>query len=133
MGAGGSGGSDRGGEIGPGADAEADRRYDTLDIEPIEGGWSIEYADGRRLAILADGRAHTAETEDGKETVRARWAGETLVVVRKVDRREVSERFDVTDDGKLLQVVTTMAAGWGGGGRIQIRRLYRPAAAEPPG
>ena len=131
----GSGGSDDSAR-GAGADrsgrGEMGRRFDSLEIEPIEGGWSIQYADGAKQDLLADDQNHVIDAGRGQETVRAHWEGQTLVVVRKGDRREVTERYDVTDDGKLLQVQTTMAAGRGG--KIQFRRLYRPAPSgdEPP-
>ncbi len=141
-GPGGPGGQSAGGSAAADKDAAGERpagaevgpRFDSLDIGPIEGGWSIRYADGRKQDLVADDQEHLIDAGGGKETVRARWEGETLVVVRKSDRREVTERYDVTDDGKLLQVETTMAAGRGG--KIQFRRLYRPAPSEgrePPG
>ncbi len=121
----GAGGSRGGPEGGRPSGADMGKRFDSLDIEPIEGGWSIQYADGTRREIVADDQERPIDSDVGKATLQAHWDGATLVVVRNSDRRRVTERFDVTDDGKLLQVATTIEGERTG--RVEFRRLYRPA------
>lgn len=102
-------GPPRGERGGPGGQGPAMAAgADVLTI--VQGSGELRVDDGERLTIFyLDGEEHRRETPNGDriETV-AELRGEKVIVEEKMERGESTREFELSPDGRVLVVTTTL-------------------------
>lgn len=138
-GPGGGGGGERGGGQAGGRNREemSEQRVRmqaavaTIDFARLgESGWTLRDGAGKEWKLEPDGTERTVSGPEGEIYLRADWATENRLLVRRVQagRPTVEETYELAGDGKSLTVMVKITGG--PRGDRELRRIYNRVVAE---